>query len=64
MGALLVQRRSEAITKGVEMFMGLSQYGACVMQDRLTAACSETLIVTLGDVLESCNAKTRARCGP
>ena len=51
--------------------MGRSQYGAWGMQIWLTAACPKTLIVTLGDMLESGNAKNRvnlarfvrARCG-
>ena len=46
-------------------------YGTCTMPIWLTAMCPKTLIVTLGDVLESGNAKNRinltcsvcARCG-
>merc|ERR1712185_696622 len=46
-------------------------YGTCTMSIWLTTTCPKTLIVTLGDVLESGNAKSRinltrsicARCG-
>ena len=46
-------------------------YGTCTMPIWLTTTCPKTLIVTLGDVLESGNAKNRvnltrsvcARCG-
>ena len=48
-----------AITKGADIFTGRGQYGACVMEVQLTATCPKTLIVTLGDVLESANAKNR-----
>ena len=51
--------------------MGRSRYGAHVMQVWLAVTCPTILIVTLGDVLESGNAKNRvnlarflcARCG-
>ena len=46
-------------TKAAEIFTGHSQYGVRVMQVWLAAACPKTLIATLGDVLESGNAKNR-----
>ena len=46
-----------AITKGAGIFTGRGQYGARVMEVQLTVICPKTLIVTLGDVLESGNAK-------
>ena len=41
----------EAITKGAEIFMGRSQYGARATQ--VSLAVSQTATVALGDVLES-----------
>ena len=46
---------TQAITKGANIFKGRGQYGACVMEVQLTVTCPKTLIVTLGDVLESGN---------
>ena len=43
--------------KGADIFKGHGQDGACVMEVQLTATCPKTLSVTLGDVLESGNAK-------
>ena len=48
---------SYGLYEGPQVFIGHSRYGAYVMQVWLAATCHETLIVTLGDVLESSNPK-------
>ena len=45
------------LVKGATILVGRSQCGACAMQVWLAAICPKTLIVTLGDVLESDNPK-------